>query len=95
MINTAHNDNSEIPKTDYTSPFENYVRSNYKNANIPTTDTMIDLKGPVCYIWGTTPKTDELSTLTRQQIAEARLADTVNERMTKEEGVFVGHHFDD
>lgn len=95
MVNTAYHDNSEVPHVSYDTPFETYIRGNYARNNIPTQQDMVDLKGPECY---TGPKkTDDIVqnflTTPKQQLD--RLAETVNERATAKEWIFVGRHFDD
>lgn len=44
MVNTAHHDNSDIPPSKYTGPYEGYIASNYRNADTPTQEHTIDMK---------------------------------------------------
>jgi hypothetical protein len=89
MVNTAHHDNSDIPPSKYTGPYEGYIASNYRNADTPTQEHTIDMKWPNCYTGGKKEILDVFTTKSASS-REGSLAETVGERWSKEERWFSG-----
>lgn len=89
MVNTTHHDNSDIPSSNYTTPCERYIASNYANADKLVQECTIDMKWPNCYTGGKKEILDVFTTMPASS-HEGSLAQTVVERGSKEERWFVG-----